>query len=42
MTMFCPSKDANHEIWNGPRSGREGAVNAFGADEVRKSLKVFS
>lgn len=37
MTLFCPSKDPNDEMWHGPRSGREGAVEVFGADEVRSS-----
>lgn len=35
MTMFCPSKDINDEMWHGARSGREGAVDVFGADDVR-------
>ncbi|SCV71022.1 BQ2448_3784 [Microbotryum intermedium] len=34
MVMFVPSKDANDEAWNGPRSGREGACQVFGADEA--------
>ncbi|KAL8279950.1 hypothetical protein RQP46_007531 [Phenoliferia psychrophenolica] len=34
MTMFCPSKDPHDEMWHGPRSGREGAVEVFGADEA--------
>lgn len=35
MTMFCPSKDANQEMWHGARTGPEGAVEIFGADDVR-------
>ncbi|KDE07839.1 hypothetical protein MVLG_01933 [Microbotryum lychnidis-dioicae p1A1 Lamole] len=34
MIMFVPPKDANDEAWNGPRSGREGACQVFGADEA--------
>ncbi|KAK4056602.1 aminopeptidase [Microbotryomycetes sp. JL221] len=34
MTMFVRSKDAHDEMWNGPRSGREGATDVFGADEA--------
>jgi Xaa-Pro aminopeptidase len=37
MTIFCPSKEATDELWHGPRTGREGAVAIFGADEVRSS-----
>lgn len=33
MILFCPSKDANDEVWNGPRNGKEGALTFFGADE---------
>lgn len=36
MTMFVKSKDNTDEMWNGARSGREGAVDVFGADEVRQ------
>ncbi|KAI5476016.1 mitochondrial metallopeptidase [Pseudohyphozyma bogoriensis] len=34
MTMFCPQKEANDELWHGPRSGREGAMEVFGADDA--------
>ncbi|ORY66952.1 peptidase M24, structural domain-containing protein [Leucosporidium creatinivorum] len=34
MTMFVRSKDNTDEIWNGARSGREGAVDVFGADDA--------
>lgn len=40
MTLFCPTKDPNSELWHGARSGTEGAVEVFGADEV--SLFFFS
>ncbi|KAK4702394.1 hypothetical protein P7C70_g3829, partial [Phenoliferia sp. Uapishka_3] len=34
MSIFCPSKDHNDEMWHGPRSGQEGAIEVFGADEA--------
>lgn len=34
--MFVRFKDAHDEVWNGPRSGCEGATEVFGADEVSK------
>ncbi|KAK4055681.1 aminopeptidase [Microbotryomycetes sp. JL201] len=34
MTMFVRSRDAHDEVWNGPRSGKEGATEVFGADEA--------
>lgn len=34
MTMFVPPHDANHQVWNGPRTGPDGAVDVFGADDA--------
>lgn len=34
MTMFVPPRDASYEAWNGPRTGTDGAVDVFGADEA--------
>jgi intermediate cleaving peptidase 55 len=34
MKMFVPSKDAQMELWNGSRTGPQGAVDISGADEV--------
>lgn len=34
MTLFVPSKDSSAELWHGARSGTEGAVDVFGADDV--------
>ncbi|KAJ1679661.1 aminopeptidase [Spiromyces aspiralis] len=34
MTMFVQPKDANAEVWDGPRSGIEAAVDTFGADQA--------
>lgn len=39
MTMFVRSKDNIDEVWNGARSGREGAIDVFGADDVCGDLK---
>lgn len=41
MTMFVRSKDNTDEVWNGARSGREGAINVFGADDVRGDLELI-
>ena len=35
MTFFCRSRDAEAELWEGPRNGPNGAVDIFGADNVR-------
>ncbi|KAJ2779583.1 aminopeptidase [Coemansia javaensis] len=35
MTMFVRPKDPAREVWEGPRSGLEAAVDVFGADEAR-------
>lgn len=42
MTLFCPSKDASDEVWNGPRSGREGAMDTFGADDAADIMQLTS
>ncbi|ELR15705.1 XaaPro aminopeptidase 3, putative [Acanthamoeba castellanii str. Neff] len=34
FTMFLRPRDPAREIWDGPRSGVEGAVSFFGADEA--------
>ncbi|KAL6069555.1 Xaa-Pro aminopeptidase [Balamuthia mandrillaris] len=34
MSMFVRPRDPKREIWDGPRSGLEGAVEFFGADEA--------
>ncbi len=31
--LFCRENDRKMEIWNGPRSGQEGAVSDYGADD---------
>ncbi|CBQ69694.1 related to X-Pro aminopeptidase II [Sporisorium reilianum SRZ2] len=33
MTMFVQKRDEHNETWNGPRTGLDGAVDMFGADE---------
>ncbi|KAJ2084124.1 aminopeptidase [Coemansia sp. RSA 988] len=35
MKMFVRSKEPEKELWEGPRSGLEAAVDVFGADEAR-------
>ncbi|CAO1624314.1 unnamed protein product [Parajaminaea phylloscopi] len=37
MTLFVSPRDPGHESWNGPRSGTDGAVDVFGADEGKES-----
>jgi intermediate cleaving peptidase 55 len=34
MTMFVQHYDQAAEVWNGPRTGKEGAEKVFGADEA--------
>lgn len=34
FVLFCREKDKNKEIWDGYRSGPEGAVKDFGADDA--------
>jgi Aminopeptidase P, N-terminal domain len=34
MTMFVPPKNAEAELWDGPRTGLEGVKEMFDADEV--------
>lgn len=34
MTLLVPPKDPDWELWNGARTGLDGAVGIFGADEV--------
>ncbi|GAK66642.1 peptidase M24 [Moesziomyces antarcticus] len=34
MTMFVQKRDEHNETWNGPRTGLDGAVDVFGADEA--------
>ena len=34
MTFFCRSRDAEQEMWDGPRNGPNGAVDVFGADSA--------
>lgn len=34
MTVFVPPHDAGNEAWNGPRTGPDGAVDVFGADDA--------
>ncbi|SPO30253.1 related to X-Pro aminopeptidase II [Ustilago trichophora] len=33
MTMFVQKRDEHNETWNGPRTGLDGAMDIFGADE---------
>ncbi len=33
MTMFVQKRDEHNETWNGPRTGLDGVVDIFGADE---------
>lgn len=35
MTMFVPSRTASSDLWDGGKTGQEGAVEFFKADEVR-------
>lgn len=35
MTLFCHPKEPYDELWNGARTGLDGAREIFGADEVR-------
>ncbi|BGP47215.1 aminopeptidase [Rhodotorula kratochvilovae] len=37
MTLFCPPKEPYHELWNGPRTGLDGARDILGADEAYDS-----
>ncbi|GAA6046470.1 hypothetical protein JCM3770_004938 [Rhodotorula araucariae] len=37
MTLFCQPKEPYHELWNGPRTGLDGARDIFGADEAHES-----
>jgi hypothetical protein len=39
MTVFVPSKDPEMELWNGSRTGPQGAIDVFGADEVNRQKK---
>ena len=34
MTMFVQKRDEHNETWNGPRTGLDGAVDIFDADEA--------
>jgi len=34
MTLLVPPKDPDWEMWNGARTGLDGAREIFGADEV--------
>lgn len=34
MTLFCKPKEPYDELWNGARTGLDGARSIFGADEV--------
>ena len=34
VTLFCPPRDPNMEIWTGYRAGPEGCVERFGADQA--------
>lgn len=34
VTLFCPPRDPEMEIWTGYRAGPEGCVERFGADEA--------
>lgn len=40
MTLFCRPKDAYEELWNGARTGLDGVMEVFGADEVRPNSFV--
>lgn len=37
--MFVPPKNAHAELWDGPRTGIQGAKEIFGADEAYESTK---
>ncbi|KAG1140816.1 hypothetical protein G6F37_008714 [Rhizopus arrhizus] len=39
QTMFVPPKNAHAELWDGPRTGIQGAKEIFGADEAYESTK---
>ena len=32
--LFCRERDAEREVWDGPRAGQEGAVESFGMDDA--------
>lgn len=34
MTLFVSGREELHEAWNGPRTGTDGAVDVFGADDA--------
>ncbi len=34
FTLFVPPRDAERELWDGPRAGPEGAMERFGADRA--------
>ena len=36
MTLYVPPRDSHNETWNGPRTGVDGAVEIFGADDARE------
>ncbi|BGP23779.1 aminopeptidase [Rhodotorula toruloides] len=39
MTLFCRPKDAYEELWNGARTGLDGVMEVFGADEACDSAR---
>eukprot|EP00123_Amoebidium_parasiticum_P015012 comp22739_c1_seq1/m.35454 comp22739_c1_seq1/g.35454 ORF comp22739_c1_seq1/g.35454 comp22739_c1_seq1/m.35454 type:complete len:494 (-) comp22739_c1_seq1:502-1983(-) len=40
VVMVVPPKDPHSELWNGPRSGVEGAVAFFGANEAQPTDRL--
>ena len=41
MTMFCEEADAHSTLWEGARTGTDGAVRKFGADDVSILLTPY-
>ena len=42
MQLFCQAKDAEREKWDGPRTGTDGAVEVFGADQASDTSNLAS
>lgn len=41
MTLFVPSPTASSDLWDGGKTGQDGAVEFFLADEVRRSPRLL-
>lgn len=40
MTLFVDAQDESDELWNGARTGLDGAVSIFGADDALETTKL--